>query len=396
MAKQPREFKKKGINLPFLFVTVLLSCIGIIMVYSSTYNTNIIAGDDPLSSLFTQVAGFGLGYLFLIITSKYDYHNYAKKETLFFTIFFILAIAVLAYVRTRPAINNAHRWIKIFGITVQPSEFAKILLMLYTSVFVAKKKWKKKPRLVKRNESGTTLADIYAKYPWATFALPICVCVILILIEPDLSTCICICAAIYGTMLIGDVPKKAMLIIFALGIFFLSLYFIIKSAGDDYHASRFYSWLHAWEDPQGKGYQVIQSLYAIGDGGLFGVGLGNSKQAITHLPMSESDYIFSIICEEFGFVGALVVIGLFIAFAVIGIAIALKAPDSLGTCIAFSITLMITLQALLNMAVATNVGPSTGVTLPFISKGASSIVAMLTAVGIVLNVSSQGTKRPKH
>ena len=161
-----------------------------------------------------------------------------------------------------------------------------------------------------------------------------------------------------------------------------------------YQSRRFEAWLHAWDDPKDVGFQIVQSLYAIGDGGMFGVGLGNSKQKITHLPMSDTDYIFSIVCEEFGFVGATIVIGLYVAFAFFGIKIAMEASDSYGAYLAAGITSLIVLQAFINMGVATNVLPSTGITLPFISKGASSLGVMLCATGALLSVSAYKPRAP--
>ena len=168
----------------------------------------------------------------------------------------------------------------------------------------------------------------------------------------------------------------------------------IMIAVTGYQGRRFESWLHAWNDPKDAGYQVVQSLYAIGDGGLFGVGLGNSKQKITHLPMSDTDYIFSIICEEFGFVGGALVVGLYLAYAYFGIKIAMEAEDSFGAYLAVGVTSLVVLQAFINMGVATNVLPSTGITLPFISRGATSLGIVLCATGLLLSVSARKKRKP--
>ena len=219
--------------------------------------------------------------------------------------------------------------------------------------------------------------------------LPIGILAVMIIVEPDLSTTMCLLGAVVIVMFVSGMQWQWLVG----GIVGIGALVPLMISITGYQGRRLDAWLHAWDDPKDVGYQVVQSLYAIGDGGLFGVGLGNSKQKITHLPMSDTDYIFSIICEEFGFVGAALVVGLYIAFAFFGIKIAMEASDSFGAYLAAGVTTLIVLQAFINMGVATNVLPSTGITLPFISKGATSLGIMLCGTGILLSVSGRKPRK---
>ncbi len=368
--------KYQGIYLPLMFVAILLTCGGIVMVLNSSYNSTLIHSPTAsyLKAVLTQVL-MGAGGIFLMfLFSRIDYHIFLSKKTLVAGYF--IAIGLLVWALFCPGVRDAHRWVQIKSLTFQSSEFAKIIGVLYTAYFINKnKKW-------------------YTKFGmWLGLFVPLGLIIFLIFIEPDLSTTICFCVAVCAILFVNETPWQA-LAVCAVGVVII---FMIKLLwGEGYHGGRFESWLHAWDDPQDKGYQIVQSLYAIGDGGLFGVGIGNSKQKISHLPMSDTDYIFAIVCEEFGFAGALVLISFYVAYMIFGIKIAMDAYDREGVCIATGLTMLITFQALVNMGVATNVMPSTGLTLPFISKGASSLLMTLAATGILLSVSSYRTAKKKR
>lgn len=373
MAKKKR-FVRKGVYLPMLAVIVILTCIGLVMVFSASYNSIAIKSDTAsiLSGVKWQAVAAAIGFIAIFVMSKWDYHFFAKPRVL--TSGFVLAIILLVAVFFCEPVYDAHRWIShdSLPVTFQSSEFAKFVGIIYAAVYTSKNKWWYR-----------SLND------WIRLLLPVGAIGVLIIAEPDLSTTMCYLGAITIIMYVSGMPVKFLIMaICAIGAL-IPVMIVIKG----YQSRRFMAWLHAWDDPKDVGYQVVQSLYAIGDGGLFGVGLGNSKQKITHLPMSDTDYIFSIICEEFGFVGAAIVVLLYIAFAFFGIKIAMEAADKFGAYLASGITTIIVLQAFVNMGVATNVLPSTGLTLPFISKGASSLVVMLWASGILLSISAY-KKRP--
>ena len=373
MAKKKR-FVRKGVYLPMLAVVVILTCIGLVMVFSASYNSIAIRSDTAsvFSGVKWQALVAAVGFILIFFMSKLDYHFFAKPRVL--TTGFVIAIILLIAVFFCPSVYDAHRWIshKSLPVTFQSSEFAKFVGIIYAAVYTSKNKWWYR-----------SLND------WIRLLLPIGVIGVLIIAEPDLSTTLCYLGAVTIILLVSGMPIR----FFVIALCAMAALIPVMIAIKGYQSRRFAAWLHAWDDPKDVGYQVVQSLYAIGDGGLFGVGLGNSKQKITHLPMSDTDYIFAIICEEFGFVGAVIVVLLYVAFAFFGIKIAMEAADKFGAYLAAGITTIIVLQAFVNMGVATNALPSTGLTLPFISKGASSLLIMLWASGMLLSISAY-KKRP--
>ena len=371
-----RKAIRSGICLPLVLITIILTCIGLVMVLSSSYNSAVLSSDADkagLAEIFApvkwQAVVAAVGIFAMFILSRRDYHFFKKPHVKWSA--YVIAIIALIAVFAFPPVNNARRWIRFGSFTVQSSEIAKFAAIIYASVFTSTNKWWYK-----------SMQD------WMRLLVPIGIIAVLILAEPDLSTTICLLASIVIIMFISGMPWKFLIA----GVGGIAALIPIMIVVKGYQSRRFQAWLGAWTDPKDVGYQVVQSLYAIGDGGLFGVGLGNSKQKITHLPMSDTDYIFSIICEEFGFVGAIVVIGLYVGYAYYGYKIAMEARDSMGTYLATGVTTLVVLQAFINMAVATNVFPSTGITLPFVSRGAASIGIMLAATGLLLSVSAYKAK----
>lgn len=374
MAKN-KKFVHKGICLPLVFIAITLTCIGLVMVLSASYNSTILSSDDAsiLDDVKFQAIVAVIGILVMFGISRIDYHYFAKPKVLIsgFAVCIVMLLAVFAFAPT----YDSHRWIRLSAFTFQPSEIAKFMAIIYVAYYTSKKKW--------WYRTGKE---------WLGLLIPVGILAGLIIIEPDLSTTMCLLGAVVIVMFVSGMQWK-FLVGGILGIAGL-IPLMISITG--YQGRRFMAWLYAWNDPKDVGYQVVQSLYAIGDGGLFGVGLGNSKQKITHLPMSDTDYIFSIICEEFGFVGATLVVALYIAYAFFGIKIAMEADDSFGAYLAVGVTSLVVLQAFINMGVATNVLPSTGITLPFISRGATSLGIVLSATGILLSVSARKLKIPKQ
>lgn len=369
-----KKYVYRGMCLPLIFITITLTCIGLVMVLSASYNKSLLSSSDEsyLSDIKWQGAVAIAGTLLMLFIGANDYHHLQKPVWIItgFVICFGLLAAVFAFAPT----YDSHRWIRLSAFTFQPSEIAKFMVIIYTAFYTSTKKWWYR-----------SLRE------WMGLLIPVAVTAIMILAEPDLSTTMTMLFSVVIVMFVSGMQWKWLVGGF-LGVVGL-LPIMISITG--YQGRRLQAWLHAWDDPKDVGYQVVQSLYAIGDGGLFGVGLGNSKQKITHLPMSDTDYIFSIICEEFGFVGGALVVGLYIAYAFFGIKIAMEASDSFGAYLAVGVTSLVVLQAFINMAVATNVLPSTGLTLPFISKGATSLGIMLCATGILLSVSSRKPRKPQ-
>lgn len=374
MAKK-QKFVHKGVCLPLVFIAITLTCIGLVMVFSASYNSNILSTNER--SIFDDVKFQGIvaivGIIAMFIVSRMDYHFLAKPKVLIsgFIVCIVLLLAVFAF----PAVYDSHRWIKLSAFTFQPSEIAKFMVIIYVAYYTSKKKWWYR-----------TGKD------WLGLLIPVFTLAGLIIIEPDLSTTMTLLGAVVIVMFVSGMQWKFLVG----GILGIAALIPIMISITGYQGRRFNAWLNAWNDPKDVGYQVVQSLYAIGDGGLFGVGLGNSKQKITHLPMSDTDYIFSIICEEFGFVGATLVVALYFAYAFFGIKIAMEADDSFGAYLATGVTSLVVLQAFINMGVATNVLPSTGITLPFISRGATSLGIVLCATGILLSVSARKRRKPKQ
>ncbi|MBE7091992.1 MAG: cell division protein FtsW [Clostridiales bacterium] len=374
MAKK-QKFVHKGICLPLVFIAITLTCIGLVMVLSASYNSTILSSNNAsiLDDVKFQAVVAVVGIIAMFIISRMDYHFLAKPKVLLsgFVISIILLLAVFAFEPT----YDSHRWIRLSAFTFQPSEIAKFMAIIYVAYYTSKKKWWYR-----------TGKD------WLGLLIPVAILAGLIIIEPDLSTTLTLLGAVVMVMFVSGMQWKFL----AGGIIGIAALIPLMISITGYQGRRFNAWLNAWADPKDVGYQVVQSLYAIGDGGLFGVGLGNSKQKITHLPMSDTDYIFSIICEEFGFVGAILVVALYVSYAFFGIKIAMEADDSFGAYLAVGVTCLVVLQAFINMGVATNVLPSTGITLPFISRGATSLGIVLCATGVLLSISARKLRKPKQ
>jgi len=376
-AKAKNRIVRKGICYPLLFIIILLACIGLVMVLSSTY-TGLLLKDKVAMVQFRQQAMVAVaGIIVMLLISKIDYHIYNKKIFIYGAIG--LTIGLLCLVFLFDDVNGAHRWIELgsSGLTLQPSEIAKFTSVLWLAYYLSRNKW------------WYTSAKT-----WMAVILPVGIMAGLILIEPNLSTTLCYIAVAAVLLFIAGMQWKAIVGVVGLGA---GLVFAMTKF-TNYHSSRISAWLDPWADPKISGYQVLQSLYALGDGGLFGVGLGNSKQKITHLPMADTDYIFAMIAEEWGFIGAALVVVLYAAFIYFGIKIAIEAADSFGSYLAAGITSVIGVQVIVNIGVVTNSIPSTGVTLPFISRGSTSLGVFMAAMGILLSVSAytKRSKKPKE
>ena len=335
------------------------------MIYSSSYVWAEYKYGDALKYVKNQGLFLIIGIILMFIISKIDYYFYYKKSNLI--LFCCLILLVLVLIPGIGTVRNGSRsWFGIGSFGIQPSEFAKLGLIIFVSKYLSK------------NDKATINFKSI---------LPILILLIitfgLIMLQPDFGTGTILVMSIIGILFISGVDFSYFVKLGLIGI--VGVVGLIIAA--PYRLSRILSFLNPWSDPLGSGFQIIQSLYAIGPGGLFGFGLGNSRQKHFFLPEPQTDFIFSIISEELGFLGCLIVVLLFSVICFIGFKISRKCDDLFGKYLSFGIIFQIAFQACLNLMVVTGLIPVTGVTLPFLSYGGSSLLITLCSMGIVLNIS---------
>ena len=350
-----------------LFITIInISLFGIIMIYSASYIWAEYKFNDPFKFVKHQGLFFIIGIIMMLITSKIPYKVYFEKANTLLLISIILLILVII-----PGIgtvrNGSRSWFGIGSFGIQPSEFAKLTLIIFTSKYLTKNE--KNLKYIKKG------------------VLPILGIVILvfglIMLQPDFGTGMIILVSIIGLLFVSGVDFKFFIRLGLIGVVGIVLLIAIAP----YRLERILSFLNPWSDPLGSGFQIIQSLYAIGPGGLFGQGFMNSRQKHFYLPEPQTDFIFSIISEEFGFLGILIVATLFTIIIFKGFKIAQNSGDKFAKFLAFGITFGLAFQAILNLMVVVGLIPVTGVTLPFLSYGGSSLLITLISMGVLLNIS---------
>ena len=354
----------KKSNLSLFISVIVLSLFGLLMVYSSSSVWAEYKFSDPFKYVKNQGIFLILGIIIMYIVSKIDYKNYYKYSSKIFLICFTLIILVL-FVGTER--NGSKSWFGIGSFGIQPSEFMKLAMIIFTSKYLYNN----------RKDIGNIKKGVM---PIIGLTLII---FLLIMLQPDFGTGVILVMGVIGLLFVGGVDLKFFLKIGILGV--VGIVGLIIAA--PYRLKRILSFLNPWSDPLGSGFQIIQSLYAIGPGGLFGYGLGGSRQKHFYLPEPQTDFIFSIISEEFGFMGVLIVSSLFAFIIYQSIKIALKCEDLFGKYLAFGIIFMLGFQAVLNLSVVIGLIPVTGVTLPFLSYGGSSLLITLASMGIILNIS---------
>lgn len=369
--KQWLRFTDKGakMDMPLLLITFILLIFGLVMLYSASYVYGIYRFDgDSLHYIKDQALFAGIGVVAMFVASKIDYHIYRRYAVMLMGLVYILLVVVLFM----PAYNGCHRWIVIPNVgTFQPSEIAKFAVILMFANMIEKNYDKMKQ----------------FQYGIAPFAVVLASIVALMFLQPHLSGIVIICMVGAIMMFIGGSDIKWFFLAFGVLVVGIIAVLIIFPESIHYASTRIDTWLHPENDLSAAGYQSYMGRLAIGSGGLFGLGLGNSRQKHLHLPEGQNDFIFAIICEELGFVSGMLVIILFIALFVRGIYIATRAKDKFGAMLAIGIIVQITLQAFLNVAVATGTIPNTGISLPFFSEGGTSLTMILGEMGIVLSVS---------
>ena len=356
----------KKIDKLLLISVVFISLFGLLMIYSSSSIWAEYKFNDPYKFLKSQALFLIVGYFIIYIISKIPYQTYYQYSNIILLICITLLILVLI-----PGIgtvrNGSRSWFGIGSFGVQPSEFAKIGIIIFTSKYLTNNKIK----------------DIKHS------VLPILSIVILIfgliMLQPDFGTGIIIVITIIVLLFISGVKLNFFIKLGMLGLIGIVALIIIAP----YRLKRIISFINPWADPLGSGFQIIQSLYAIGPSGLLGAGIGNSIQKHFYLPEPQTDFIFSIISEELGFMGVLIIASLFITIIYRGIKISIKQENNFSKYLAFGLTFSLAFQAILNLMVVVGLIPVTGVTLPFLSYGGSSLLVSMATIGILLNISKK-------
>lgn len=382
------QLARGPLDLPFLMLVLLLTAIGVIMMFSASYADALYNMDDP-TYYFMRQGLFAIGgVVIMYIMSKINYQTLR-----WLSVFALVGSIILLIMVKIPGIGasggGANRWIRAIGPLPrwQPSEAAKLGVILYFSARLSKRNTEKKRHFDKRTYSGhfLELLDRIGFLELVPYGVVLVIIAGLLLLQPHLSATILI-LAIGASILFAAGIRLGWFV--AGGAFMTAaLWLVINTT--DYMADRIAIWQNPWTDTQGDGYQIVQSLYAIGSGGLLGLGLGNSRQKFLYLPELQNDYVFPIVCEELGFIGAAMILLLFALLIIRGYWLALHARDRFGALLIVGITTQVAVQVFLNIGVVTNLIPPTGISLPFFSYGGTALVIQLVEMGIVLSVSRQ-------
>jgi cell division protein FtsW len=345
-----------------VLVTLALVAFGLVMVYSASSARALLGSDDPAYYLKRQALYAVAGLVALVLLSRTDYRRLRHAAGPLLLASFVLLVAVLA---VGTAVNGARRWIPLGTLTFQPSELAKLALALWIAGLLA------------RRPAPQTLADLVRP-----IGLVVGAACALILVEPDLGSALAIVIMVAAILLVAGTPVRTL----ATGSGVAGMLVLAAIWFEPYRRARIFSFIDPWHDPQGAGFQSVQAMIALGSGGIFGVGLGESVQKIYYLPEASTDMIFAIVGEELGLLGVLAVVGAFAVFAYAGLNIALHCHDPFGKRLAAGLTALVCGQAAVNVSAVMGLAPLTGVPLPFVSYGGSSLVVGLASVGILLNI----------
>ena len=377
--KNANTTRQKPLDFILCIIIFLLLALGIVMVLSASAPSSLSTYGNSYHYVIRQGIFAIVGIAVMFFVSKLDFRIYKH----FYKIAYWVGIAALLLVvipKIGVEINGAKRWADLGFGTFQPSEITKICLIIFYAGYLTEH----------RNELGYFWKGFVKAY--VPLILPIA---ILYKVQNHLSASIVIILITSIMMIMAGAKLRYYVgsgiiggVAGALGLTML----IAKGGSDNFRVKRILSFMDPWQDATDTGWQVIQGLYAIGSGGLFGVGLGQSKQKYLYIPEPHNDFIFAIIAEELGFVGCLIVIALFAAFIWRGLVIAMKAQDSFGSLLAVGITSLVGIQSIINIAVVTSSMPNTGMSLPFISYGGTALLILLFSMGILLNISRTGSK----
>jgi len=358
--------RPKSLDSSLFFTVIALLSFGVIMVYSSSAVSAYVNFNDSYYFFKRQIIWVTVGIIAMLFTLNIDYHVWRKLAAPILIVTVILLILVLIPGLGK-VVNGARRWLGFGSLYLQPSEIAKLSMVLFCSASLA------------RHQEKIT-SFVKGLVPQLIILLLVFG---LILKEPDLGTALAIGGTIFVLLFTAGAKLSHLTSLGTVGVVGVVAAIILEP----YRLKRLLAFSNPWADPLDTGYHIIQSLYALGSGGLFGVGLGRSREKFLYLPEPHTDFIFAILGEELGFIGTITVILLFFLFAWRGFKIAISAPDIYGSILAAGLTTMIVMQALMNIAVVTASMPVTGIPLPFISFGGSALIFTLAGVGILLNIS---------
>jgi len=352
-----------------ILVTLALVAFGIVMVYSATSASAAVGGSNPNYYVERQGIYAVLGITLMVIAQRWEYRRLMALAPVFVLTSLGLLLAVLAI---GPAINGARRWISLGPAVFQPSEFAKLALAVWAAAYLARHPAPRTMHELARPIGA--LAGLYA---------------VLLIVEPDLGTAIALMLMLAAMLLMAGTPARVLgaALTIAGGLGTAAIWF------EPYRRARFFAFLHPTQDPLGVGYQTMQGMIGMGSGGIFGVGLGQGVQKIFYLPEAHTDMMLANIGEELGLIGVTAVIGAYVLFAYAGLKVALACRDPFGKRLAVGLTVLVCGQAVVNIAAVMGVAPLTGIPLPFLSYGGSSLVVLLTSVGILLNIAGRGNAK---
>jgi len=384
--KKFSKFLNNKMDYVLVITVLILVSLGVVMVLSASAPSALSKTGSSYTYFIKQFGFAVFGIIAMLFVSKIDYRFYKKYYWGVYVVSVLVLLLVLVP-HLGKEVNGALRWIEIRGLgQFQPSEITKIGLIIFYAGYLSDHK--------------SELKDFWRGFfkPLIFLAIPVA---ILYRIQNHLSVSLVISVITFVMMLMAGVRVLHFVWAGLAGGAGLTLLLLkgkidqikgVSGTSDSFRLDRIKVFFDPWSDATGTGYQMIQSLYAIGSGGLFGVGLGNSKQKYLYIPEPQNDFIFAIIAEELGFVGCIAIIALFAVFVWRGIVIAMKAPDMFGSLIAVGITTLVAIQAIINIAVVTASIPTTGMALPFFSYGGTALVILLSSVGILLNISRAGAK----
>ncbi len=354
----------------------MLCLVGAVMIFSASAVTAQQQFGHSYHFVLRQIMWLVVGLLGMFALMKLDYHKLREPAVVYSVLCAVVILLIGTFFLDKS--HATHRWIKLGPAQIQPSELAKLAVILYLAWFLDLKRRAATSLEFRKEDLLHTILPAVA---------PILICVALIVLQPDLGTSVDIVLIMTAILYVAGLSWKWL----AVGIAAATpvLFFLITHVS--YRNARLTAFLHPESDPQGAGFQLLQSLIAVGSGGFTGVGLMESKQKLFYLPEAHTDFIYAVICEELGFIGAAIIIALFAAYAWRGLRAAFNAPDGFGRMLALGATAMVLFQALINFAVVLGMMPTKGIPLPFVSYGGSSLLVMLLATGVLLNVAQQGS-----
>lgn len=367
-ARRRRSGRRTAESVSLLGIVLTLNLIGLVMVMSASSVVSLEAYDTSWYYFKRQASWAAIGTVVMLITQRIDYHRWSRWAGMSLVVSIALLGAVLVP-GVGVNVNGATRWLGYGPVVIQPSEVAKLGLLLFCSALLGR-------RIALVHRADVTLRPVLVVSG---------VAIALVMFQPNLGTSIVLASIVLTLLFVAGLPMQRIATIGAVGVALAT----VGALAAPYRRARVLAFLHPEADPQGTGYQTLQAWMAMAEGGVSGVGVGASRAKWGFLPFAHTDFIFAIIAEEFGFIGAALVIALFVALALVGIRTAFRAPDAFGMLLAAGITAWFVVQAFVNIGAVVGVLPITGVPLPFVSSGGSSLVTSMAACGLLLNVARQ-------